>query len=92
MSNGNLSLFADGYQQETTLWDKAISYYKSPCGKDGSKMGDTWELHGRNMGASVKLLWSYRGAICQQDSWLQEKRMSNGVLSLLFKEKNAFDA
>ena len=44
----------------------AISSCQSPCGQDGSKMGDTWELE-----------WAKCGASCQQASWFQEKRMSN---------------
>jgi hypothetical protein len=69
MSNGNLSLFVDGFQQ-----------------------GEGFGCDLASRGANVELPWTYRGATCKQASWLQEKRMSNGFWSLLFKEKNAFGA
>jgi len=63
MSNGNLSQIAHCNQPETIHWDNADFTAISPaprlCGRDGSKMGDTWELHGRNMGATVDETWSY---------------------------------
>jgi hypothetical protein len=53
-----------------------------------------WHSAGKASGAvwrHVELVWTYRGATCQQASWLNEIGMSNGVLSLLINciEENA---